>query len=269
MAERMSCASEAAFGRLPPTANTRGSREVYENFYSTVTFDRADRAGAALGLLWQRRDGLWKIVSYQMVWEDAPTAAAMPDLRSPLAPTPLPRMTADPVLLQASERFLDAWLVRKNYDDASALISPQAYACVNLYLDPGEPPKSTAAEQLARLRAGLERVSVQAGPGKPLEQIIEPVEPSDARMGVVDHPRRTAFTLVAEPDWMGPSQACEVRLQRGDVAATEEGAERGYGKYYLAAMRFATTDAAGAVLVLGWTRDADAWRIVSFKIIEP
>ena len=79
---------------------------------------------------------------------------------------------AHPVLLRRT--LLDAWLVRKNYDDASALISPQAYACVNLYLDPGEPPKSTAAEQLARLRAGLERVSVQAGPGKPLEQILSP-----------------------------------------------------------------------------------------------
>ena len=225
--------------------------------------------GAALGLLWQRRDGLWKIVSYQTVWEDAPTAAAMPDLRSPIAPAPLPRMTADPVLRQAIERFLDAWLVRKNYDEASALIPPQAYACVNLYLDPGEPPRSTAAEQLARLRAGLERVSVQAGPHERLEQIIEPVEPSDARMGVVDHPRRAAFTLVAKPDWMGPAQACEVRLPRGDVAPTEEGKERGYGRYYIAAMRVITTDASGAVFALEWTRDADAWRIVSFKVIEP
>jgi len=96
MAERMSCASEAAFGRLPPIANTRASREVYENFYSTVAIDRADRARAALGLLWQRRDGLWKIVSYQEVWEDAPTSAAMPDLRSPIAPASLSTMTAIP-----------------------------------------------------------------------------------------------------------------------------------------------------------------------------
>ena len=96
MAEQMSCASEAAFGRLPPIANTRASREVYENFYSTVAIDRADRARAALGLLWQRRDGLWKIVSYQAVWEDAPNSAAMPDLRSPIAPASLSTMTAIP-----------------------------------------------------------------------------------------------------------------------------------------------------------------------------
>ena len=269
MAEQMSCASEAAFGRLPPTANTRGSREVYENFYATVAIDRPDRAGAALGLLWQRRDGLWKIVSYQAIWEDMPGAGAMPDLRSPIAPVSLPRMTADPGLLQASERFLEAWLVQKNYGEALALVSPQAYACVNLYLDPGEPPKATAAEQAARLGAGMERVSVQAGPGQQLEQMIESVDASDPRMGVVEHPRGKAFRLLAIPDWMGPTQACEARLARGDIAATEEGAERGYGNYYLSALRFTSADEPGAVLALGWARDAGAWRIVSFKIIEP
>jgi len=178
-------------------------------------------------------------------------------------------MTADPELQQASERFLEAWLVRKNYDEASTLISPQAYACVNLYIDPGEPPKSSAAEQLARLRAGMERVSVQAGADQRLEQMIEPVAASDPRMRVVDHPRGKAFRLLAIPDWMGPTQACDARLARGDVAATEEGAQRGYGNYYLSALRFTSADEAGAVLALEWARDAGAWRIVSFKIVEP
>jgi hypothetical protein len=59
------------------------------------------------------------------------------------------------------------------------------------------------------------------------EQMIEPVDASDPRMGVVDHPRGKAFHLLAIPDWMGPTQACEARLERGDVATIEEGAERG------------------------------------------
>ena len=86
MAEQMSCASNTSFGSLPPAPANRGSREVFDNFYSTVAIDRPDRAGAALGLLWQRRDGLWKIVSYQAVWEDAPAAGTMPELMKPAAP---------------------------------------------------------------------------------------------------------------------------------------------------------------------------------------
>jgi hypothetical protein len=99
--------------------------------------------------------------------------------------------------------------------------------------------------------------------------MIEPVDASDPRMGVVDHPRGKAFRLLAIPDWMGPTHACEARLARGDIAATEEGVERGYGNDYLSALRFTNADDSAAVLALGWAREAGAWRIVSFKIIEP
>ena len=269
LAEQMSCASYTSFGKLPPAPVTRGRGEVYENFYSTVAIDRPDRAGAALGLLWQRRDGLWKIVSYQAVWEDAPAAGTMPELMKPAAPVAEPRLTADPSLLQANERFLDAWLVRKNYDEAVAIIAPEAYACVNLYLDPGESPKTSVAEQSARLRAGLERVSAQAGSVPRLEDIIQPVEPTDPRMRIVDHPRNKAFQVVGVPDWMGPTLTCEARLARGDTAATEEGADRDYGSYYISALRFVNQGEPGAVLALGWRREADAWRIFSFKVIDP
>ncbi len=269
MAEQMSCANNTSFGTLPPVPANRGSREVFDNFYSTVAIDRPDRAGAALGLLWQRRDGLWKIVSYQAVWEDAPAAGTMPELMKPAAPLVEPRLTADPSMLQANERFLDAWLVRKNHDEAIAIIAPEAFACVNLYLDPGESPKTSVAEQSARLRAGLERMSARAGAVARLEGIMQPVEPADPRLRIVDQPRNKAFQVVGVPDWMGPSLTCEARLAGGDTAATEEGADRDYGRYYVSALRFVNQGEPGAVLALGWRRDADAWRIFSFKVIEP
>ncbi len=75
--------------------------------------------------------------------------------------------------------------------------------------------------------------------------------------------------MLGVPDWMGPTLACDARLARGDTAATDEGAERGYGRYYLSAFRFLNAGQPGAVLALGWIRQADAWRIFSFKIIEP
>jgi hypothetical protein len=269
LAEQMSCASYTSFGKLPPAPVTRRRGEVYENFYSTIAIDRPDRAGAALGLLWQRRDGLWKIVSYQAVWEDAADAVTMPELMKPAAPGAEARVTAEPSLLQSNERFLEAWLVRKTYDEAVAVIAPEAYACVNLYLDQGETPKTSVAEQSARLRAGMQRVSDQVGAAARLEEVIESVEPTDPRLRVVDQPRIDAFHLLGVPDWMGPTLTCEARLARGDTAATDEGADRDYGSYYISALRFVNRGEPGAVLVLGWRRETDAWRIFSFKVIEP
>jgi hypothetical protein len=192
LAGQWSCASGLAFGQLPATPARGGRPEaVYETFYSTLALDRPDRAGAALGLLWQRRDGLWKIVAYQAVWDDGP-ATTLPDLHSPDAPAGLPATTADAALLQANDRFLDGWLIRKDVDGAMGLISSRAYGCVNLYLDPDEPPKATPGQQLARLRAGLERVGMQVGAAARLDEVIASVEPSDRRFGLVDHPKRKA-----------------------------------------------------------------------------
>jgi hypothetical protein len=68
---------------------------------------------------------------------------------------------------------------------------------------------------------------------------------------------------------MGPTLACEARLAGGDTLVTDEGADRGYGKYYVSALQFLNAGVPGAVLAFGWQREGDAWRIYSFKVIEP
>jgi len=275
VAERWSCDRDIAFGAVPKTPTALTPREVYETFYSTATIGGSEFATADLGLLWQRRNGQWKIVSYQTTWADASGTKPIPDLRKPAATTSgsiasvaQPRITAEPALAQTAGRFLDAWLIRKQYDEALAIVSPEAYPCVNLYPDPGDVPKTTAAEQVQRLRLGLERVSTGLGRVTRLEGVIEKVDPVDPRMRVVDHSRSTVFGLLGVPDWMGPTLACEARLIRGDTAATENGVAQNYGKYFVVALRFVNTSGEGAVLALGWIRDEQGWRIHSFKIVE-
>src|SRR4030095_1942843 len=86
--------SDTAFGAVPNTPTALTPREVYETFYSTATIGGSDYASAALGLLWQRRNGQWKIVSYQTTWADASGTKPIPDLRKPAAtrhkPAPAP-----------------------------------------------------------------------------------------------------------------------------------------------------------------------------------
>ncbi len=268
VAERWSCDSDTAVGAVPKTPAALTRREVYETFYSTATIGGSEYATAALGLLWQRRNGQWMIVSYRTTWADASGTRAIPDLRKPAAPVALARITAEPALAQTAGRFLDAWLIRKQYDEALAVVSPEAYACVNLYPDPGDVPKTTAAEQLQRLRLGLERVSAGLGQISRLEGVIEKVDPVDPRLRVVEHSRSTVFGVLGVPDWMGPTLSCDARLIRGDTASTEDGVAQEYGKYFVVALRFVNTTGEGAVLALGWVRDAQGWRIHSFKLME-
>jgi len=178
-------------------------------------------------------------------------------------------MTADPSLVQAAERFLNAWLISKNDKEALAVVSSDAYACVNLDPDPGEAPRASASEQLARLKAGLERVSRTTGSIRQLDGVIESVDPADSRPRVVEHSRSRIFGLIGVPDWMGPTLSCSVRLIRGDTGYTEEGADQGYGRYFVLAIRFLNATGKGAVRALAWARDDQGWRIYSFKIIEP
>lgn len=269
VAERWSCNNDAAFGAVPKAPPALSKREVYETFYTTATIGGSDYATAALGLLWQRRNGLWKIVSYQTAWADVSGTQPIPDLRKPSSPFVPARINAEPALAQAANRFLDAWLIRKQYDEALALVSPDAYPCVNLYLDSGDAPKTSATEQLARLRRGLERVSTRIGPIDRLEGVIQKVEPVDTRLRIVEHPLSTAFGLLGVPDSMGPTMSCDARLIRGDTASAVDGPDQGYGKYFVEALRFMNTTGEGAVLALGWVQDGQGWRIYSFKIVEP
>ena len=268
VAERWSCDTDAAFDALPKMSPALSAREVYDTFYTTATIGGSDYATAALGLLWQRRNGQWKIVSYQTAWADVPGTQPIPDLRKPPSAVVPARIDAEPALAQAADRFLDAWLIRKQYDEALALVSPAAYPCVNLYLDRGSAPRTTAAEQVASLRRGLERVSAGIGSVERLDGIIHKVEPVDPRLRVVDHPRSAAFGLLGVPDSMGPAMSCDAPANRGRAAAAQDGPDQGYGKYFVEALRFVNTTGEGAVLALGWIQDGQGWRIYSLTIVE-
>jgi len=269
LAERMTCASYTTLGELPPAQVNRFERQPIDTFYTTFFIAGANGEEAPLGLLWQKRDGFWKIVSYQR-GGDTGAGTDMPDIRPKAEPVVIPRVSGDPDLIAANERFLDAWLVGKRYDEAFDYFSPRCYACINLYLDPGEAAAETADAERARLRAGVERLGERAGRIARLEDIITGVEPADPRVRVVEHPRERAYAILALPDWAGPVSDCAARLARGDTPAAEpEGGGAGFGRYYATAMQFLTRAGATAVLYLGWTREDGAWRIYAFKVVEP
>lgn len=268
LADHMKCSSYTTLGTLPEVKVSRFGAEPRESFYSTFLIVGPKGQNFPLGLLWQKRGGVWKIVAYQGAQDDEQPSEAMPDIRPKAGPVVVSKATADPALVTASEHFLEDWLVGKRYDRAFTVISPRCFPCVNLYLDPGEASPKTLDEQRARLRFSLERLGEWVGPVRRLEDIVKGVEPVDPRIRLVEHARHATFALLALPGWVGLAADCEARLSRGEAAAPE-GADQSYGQYYATAVQFIVQSGETAVLYLGWRKEEGAWRIFTFKVIEP
>jgi hypothetical protein len=268
LAEHMKCSNYTTLGALPEAQVNRFSREPIESFYSTFFIVGPNGQEFPLGLLWQKRDGVWKVVSYQGAQDDDTPSEPMPDLRPKDEPVAITKTTADPALVNASERFFEDWLVGKRYDEAFDVFEPTCYPCVNLYLGPDEAAPKTLDEQRARLRLGLEQLGERVGPVTRLEDIIKGVEPVEPRLHLVDHARQATFSLFALPGWVGVASECEARLTHGDVLP-QEGADQSYGRYYATAVQFIVRSGQSAVFYLGWEKKEGTWRIFAFKIIEP
>ena len=109
-------------------------------------------------LLWAKEDGYWKIVS----WQVAPQPDDTPAPPAPPAPT-IVQIKADVSLVPAAKDFVEAWLIRKNYDAAFRALSTRSYGCYDLERGPDAPPSASFDDAGRRIRAGLERVGEWVG----------------------------------------------------------------------------------------------------------
>ena len=120
----------------------------------------------------------------------------------PPVPTPLP---PDRPLASAPERIEDAvqefltdWLVRRQYDQALDVLSPQASACLNVD-DDAESESLAADEARARLREVMEYAAHELGSRSSLTDAILAVEPRDPSRAIVPHAFSREFMLTPWP----------------------------------------------------------------------
>ena len=272
VAASFDCASRTRIGEPMEPRNKSSYKDIedFEYFGSTFYLKSTRGKGATLALLWTKEKGYWKIVSYEVEPEAATDDGGMPDVRTASAtPEPEPeRKSGDPTLITATEQFLEAWLIEKDYDRALGFMAPRCYPCVNLDLDPGETPKVTAAEQAERLRLGLERSGANFGSVARLEDIIDGVELWVPDVHIVTHPREDAYALYGIPDWMAEDTTCQKRIEGAEVTPLEARTPS-YGRYYVSALRIETVAGETVALLLGWTKEDGAWRIYAYKVAAP
>jgi len=171
LATRFDCAS-----RLTPGAPTKQPRAYGHHFGSTFRIAGA-RSDTSIALLWAKENGYWKIVSRYVAPKPDETPAA------PAPPEPsVVRIRADFTLVNAAKDFVDAWLIRKNYDAAFRYLSTRSYACYDVVRGPDAPASTSPDDAGRKIRAGLERVGQWGwAPTATWKRSSRPLTPSTPR----------------------------------------------------------------------------------------
>jgi hypothetical protein len=175
----------------------------------------------------------------------------------PPVPTPLPpdrSLGAAPDSIEdAVQEFLTDWLVRRQYDQALEVLSPQAYACLNV--DDDASSESLVADGArARLRELMEYSAHELGNRASLSDAIVAAEPRDPSRTIAPHPFSREFMLTPLVDREARQYLCG---QQVTPAAQPD--------YHEAVFTFRVVN--GGALGLLWNREEGRWRLVSYRVM--
>jgi len=203
----------------------------------------------------------WTAVLAFFTTSTAPAApVAGPEARPEDEPD-LPSFARDAVIdspAVATTEFLTDWLIRRDIDEALAVVSPRASSCTNTDED-AENERLRNAET----REALGRLMREAATGRRvrhLADVIMPVQPWDTDLRIVTHPFDRAFTLATIDDAEARGFLCEAAADGTRPASS----------WAQTLFQFRPRDGqTGAILVLLWTREDDRWHVQSFDIADP
>jgi hypothetical protein len=224
--------------------------------------------GTTLATLWTRESKKWRLISYDVdpVWDEyrAPDTAKAPP------PVPPAAYTAAPIeLVGAATKFLEAWLVKRDVDEASAYLSSKCGDCVKLNLAANEPQPRTAEDAQVQLKRALRRVTDTVGIVHRLDEAIVAPQPSHEDIKLVKHGNSNAFALASIPDYMASALDCGSRTVGEPVRFNASAGEKSYGKYYATGLRLAKAGEDSGVLWCVWSQEGGAWRITAYTVLTP
>ncbi len=164
--------------RMAPGGSKKPARVYGKYFGSTFYVD--GHQDQPVALLWAQENGYWKIVSW-MAGIDADRAPVDTD------EIKITHVKAEPGLVTAAHDFLQAWLIRKDYDAAFRFLSPSGYGCYDVLRSPTDPAAASPEDAARRIRAGLERAGQIVGPAKNLDAHSAAADPIHPAVRLMDH----------------------------------------------------------------------------------
>lgn len=210
-----------------------------------------------LELLWAKSEGYWKIVA----WRSDPAGDQDP-LLSEAPAVSIAREKAPDDIASTARAFLDAWLIKRDYDAAFGFIAPAAYACYDLNrVGPRTPSDQTAR----RTRDALAEAGKNL-PRRSLDRLIGPATPVHPLIRLLDHRDAGIYTLTAVPDGFADAATCEALIRNArrppDVAPV-------YGTAAGLAFRFRAASGETPVLQTLWRKESGAWRLTAYRVDLP
>jgi hypothetical protein len=266
-AEQFKCVNRVDPARLSSKAvESKAFGKYYGAVFRLGTKGGSD--GTTLVTLWLRESKRWQLISYDVdpVWDQyrAPNTAKAPP---PPAPTTYAEAPAE--VVEAATKFLDAWLVKRDLDEASGYLSAKCAECVRLNLDPAEQQPGAAGNTQALLKTALRRVTVTTGTVKHLDQAIVAPQLSHEDIKLVKHTNSRAFALASIPDYMASGLDCSSRTAGEPVRFNASTAGKTYGKHYAMGLRLVKAGEDSGVLWAVWAPEGSGWKVVSYTILTP
>ncbi len=94
------------------------------------------------------------------------------------------------------------------------------------------------------------------------------MQPSNDLLRPVQQENSKAYAIMAVPDQMAYSFLCQHR-QLPEVAPDLKPADAKYGNYYLSASRLNYGEEQSPALLLLWTKEKAAWKVVAWAVELP
>jgi hypothetical protein len=247
-----------------------GALNKFGNYYSASFRLRAlDETGDGITLVWAKENKTWKIVAWDIETEEG-SPEKLPDIRpagmvtgtdaSPAAT----KVNVDPGFRRAAAGFFRSWLIKEDSLEAATYFSSRCYACIDLNLADDERPPSSTQEQENYIRTALATVSKEIGRISHLSEALESVSPEHQDLQLISHHDRSAYSLVAVPDYLAEAFLCANRSAGNASHSANELPV--YGTYYAVLFALRTPGEHAPAVRLLWTRNEGQWKIIAYKI---
>lgn len=261
------CDPERAFDDYDQARVSRTGTKYGRYYASVFQLKPIEGRGDTVTMLWTKEGNYWKIISWDIEPEDA-KPEAVPDTREhATAPIPEAQINGDAELLRSSQKFLKSWLVADDFNAAAQFFSSHSCECVSAFLSADEQQPQTPDQYATALRAALTTVGKDVGHVQHLRDAIEPVEPDHDDLKAVPHSEADAYALIAVPDYLASSFACQ-KAGAGADPGTDPQA-KSYGRYYAMLFALRTPGDHPASLAFLWSKENGQWKIISYSLMAP
>lgn len=245
-----------------PDDLSKSSKEKY--FATSFRGKQGDSRNKVMSLLWAQEGGYWKIVAIRI--EDSGDASIIPSNSAAQAEPKVeePREIAgDPAVVKDIAEFYQTWIVKRDVAQASTYASQTSYQC----LAPSSKDQKNLTP-IARIQSGLQQPLARIASGGNLADMMSGLQPTNDLLRPVQQDNSKAYAIMAVPDQKANSFLCQHRHQP-ESSPELNPADAKYGTYYLSASRLNYGEEQSPALLLLWTKENAAWKVVAWAVELP